>query len=73
MIPSPSPSVKIQIIGGKVCFRCKGKTLLGVVDKLLKTKEQTEKFVFQNEAYRATVYRTGGITREEINCFDKMF
>jgi hypothetical protein len=25
-----SPSVKIQIMGGKVCFRCKGKTLLGV-------------------------------------------
>ena len=26
----PSPSVKIQILGGKVCLRCKGKTLLGV-------------------------------------------
>ena len=26
-IPSPSPSVKIQIMGGKVCLRCKGKTL----------------------------------------------
>ena len=37
-IPSPSPSVKIQIMGGKVCFRCKGKTLLGVVNKHLKTK-----------------------------------
>ena len=37
-IPSPSHSVKIQIMGGKVCLRCKGKTLLGVVDKLLKTK-----------------------------------
>ena len=34
-IPSPSPSVKIQIMGGKVCLRCKGKTLLGVVNKLL--------------------------------------
>ena len=33
-IPSPSPSVKIQII----CLRCKGKTLLGIVNKLLKTK-----------------------------------
>ena len=33
-IPSPSPSVKIQIMGGKVCLRCKGKTLLGVVNKL---------------------------------------
>ena len=31
-------SVKIQIMGGKVCLRCKGKTLLGVVNKLLKTK-----------------------------------
>jgi len=25
-ISSPSPSVKIQIMGGKVCLRCKGKT-----------------------------------------------
>ena len=33
-IPSPSPSVKIQIMGGKVCLRCKGKTLLGNVKKL---------------------------------------
>ena len=32
------PSVKIGIMGGKVCLRCKGKTLLGVVNKLLKTK-----------------------------------
>ena len=38
LIPSPSPSVKIQIMGGKVCLRCKGKTLLGIVYKLLKTK-----------------------------------
>ena len=36
-IPSPSPSVKIQIMGGKVCLRCKGKTLPGVVNKPLKT------------------------------------
>ena len=34
----PSPSVKIQILGRKVCLRCKGKTLLGVVNKLLKTQ-----------------------------------
>ena len=32
-------SVKIQIMGGKVCLRCKGKTLLGVVNNLLKTKK----------------------------------
>ena len=38
LIPSPTPSVKIQIMGGKFCLRCKGKTLLGVVNKLLKTK-----------------------------------
>ena len=37
-IPSPSPSVKIQIMGGKVCLSCIGKTSLGVVNKLLKTK-----------------------------------
>jgi hypothetical protein len=36
-IPSPPPSVKIQIMGWKVCLRCKGKTLLGIVNKLLKT------------------------------------
>ena len=33
-IPSPSPLVKIQILGGKVCLRCNGKTLLGGVNKL---------------------------------------
>ena len=26
-IPSPSPSMKVQIIGGKVCLRCKGPLL----------------------------------------------
>jgi hypothetical protein len=35
-IPSPSYSVKIQIQGGKVCLRCK--TLLGIVNELLKAK-----------------------------------
>ena len=34
----PSPSMKIQIMGGKVCLRCRGKTLLHVVNKFLKTK-----------------------------------
>ena len=38
LIPSPSPSVKIQIMSGKVCLRCEGKTLLVIVNKLLKTK-----------------------------------
>ena len=38
LIPSPLSSVKTQIMGGKVCLRCKGKTLLGIVNKLLKTK-----------------------------------
>ena len=37
-IPSPLPSVKIQIMGGKVWLSCKCKTLLGVVNKLFKTK-----------------------------------
>ena len=37
-IPSPSPSVKIQTMGGKVGLRNKGKTLQVVVNKLLKTK-----------------------------------
>jgi hypothetical protein len=30
----PSPSVKIQIMGGKVFLWCKGKTLLAIVNKL---------------------------------------
>mgnify|MGYP001452804506 CR=1 FL=1 len=34
LIPSLSPTVKIQIMGGKVCLRCKGKTLLDVVNIL---------------------------------------
>ena len=38
LIPSPSPSVKIQIIDWKVCLRYKGKKMLGIVNKLLKTK-----------------------------------
>ena len=38
LIPSPSPSVKIQIMGRKVCLMCRGKTLLGDVNKLLKTR-----------------------------------
>ena len=38
LIPSPSPSVKIQIMGEKVSMRRKGKPLLGIVNKLLKTK-----------------------------------
>jgi hypothetical protein len=38
LIQSPSLSVKIQIMGGKVCLNCKGKIMLGIVNKLLKTK-----------------------------------
>ena len=34
LIPSPSPLVEIQIMDGKVCLKCKGKTLLGIVNKL---------------------------------------
>ena len=48
-IPSPSPSMKIQIMGRKVCFMCKGKTLLGIVNKLLKNK----KFVNITQQYFA--------------------
>ena len=40
LIPSPSPSVKIQIMGGKVCLRCKGKTLLGVDKKFVDITQQ---------------------------------
>ena len=41
----PSPSMKIQIMGGKVCLRCKGKILLGVVNKLVKQTFENKKFV----------------------------
>ena len=37
-IPSPSPSVKIQIIGGKVGLKCKGKTWLAIVNIFFCTK-----------------------------------
>ena len=33
LLSSPSPSVNIQIMGGKVCLRLKGKTLLDIVNK----------------------------------------
>ena len=36
-----SPSVKIQIIGGKVYLSFKGIKLLGVVNKLLKNKNKS--------------------------------
>ena len=32
-IPSPSPLVKIQIMGSKVCLRCEGKTLLDITQQ----------------------------------------
>ena len=38
LIQPPSLSLKIQIMGGKDCLRSKGKTLLCIVNKLLKTK-----------------------------------
>ena len=34
-IQSPTPSVKIRVMGGEVFLRCKVKTLLGIVKKLL--------------------------------------
>ena len=37
-ILSPPPSVKIQIMGRKVCLRCKGKTLLGDINIFLFSK-----------------------------------
>jgi hypothetical protein len=38
LIPSPSPSVKIQIMGRKIYLMGKGKTLLGIVNKLFVSK-----------------------------------
>ena len=39
LIPSPSPSVKIQIMGGKVCFRGKGQTFLALSTNFWKQKK----------------------------------
>ena len=50
LIPSPSLSVKIQILGGKVCLRCKGKTLLCIVNKLLKAKSLLTSFCLINSS-----------------------
>jgi hypothetical protein len=38
LVPSPSPSEKSQIMERKFCLGCKGKALLGFVNKLMKTK-----------------------------------
>jgi hypothetical protein len=35
----PSPSMKIQTMGRKVCLMCKGKTLLGLVNKNIENKK----------------------------------
>jgi hypothetical protein len=45
-ISSPSTSVKIQNMGGEVCLWCKGKTLLGDVNKLLVFKIFLNLFYF---------------------------
>ena len=52
-ILSPSPSVKIQIIGGKIFLGYKGETLLDVVNKLLKKRfvDNTQQcFAFMSQA-----------------------
>ena len=46
-ISSPSASVKIQIMGGKVCLKCKGKTLLGENKKFVDTPQQCFAFTPQ--------------------------
>ena len=72
LIPSLSPSVKIQIMGGKVCLRCKGKTLLGFFNILLKTKSLFTSFwrwrwwdciqaIFLNLFYLVTLRRIASI------------
>ena len=53
LIQPPSLSLKIQIMGGKDCLRSKGKTLLGIVNKLLYQKfvEYTQQcFAFKPQA-----------------------
>ena len=55
LIPSSSLSLKIQIMGGKVCLRCKGKTLVGVVNKLLKKKFLDKVF---SQFFHASGWRT---------------
>ena len=47
LIPSPSSSVKIKVMGGKVCLSCKGKTLLGIVKKFVDNAQQCFAFAPQ--------------------------
>ena len=48
-IISPSPSVKTEIMGGKICLRCKGETLLGIGTK--KFVNNTQRcFAFMSQA-----------------------
>ena len=57
LIPLPSSSVESQIMGVKVCLWCKGKTLLGIVNKILK-----QKFCWRNPAI---FYH---ITSDKVSC-----
>ena len=48
-IISPSPSVKTEIMGGKICLRCKGETLLGIGTKKFVNNTQ-QCFAFMSQA-----------------------
>ena len=52
LIPSPSTSVKIQIMGGKVCLRCKGKPLLLKTKRFVDITQQC--FAFTSQAHFPT-------------------
>ena len=49
LIPSPSPSVKSQIMGRKVCLRCKAKDCWGLSTNFWKQKVENKKFVDINQ------------------------
>ena len=51
-------NLTIQIMGWKVCLRCKGKTLLGAVNKLLKIKSHVH--VCERNYFFAAERKSGG-------------
>ena len=55
----PSPSVKIQIMGGKVCLRCKGKTLLALSKKFVDIKSRLSSQILSTlTAFLIFLYQT---------------
>ena len=66
-------NLTIQIMGWKVCLRCKGKTLLGAVNKLLKIKSHVH--VCERNYFFAAERKSGvkSLTSEAIPSATQFF